>query len=1223
MSAFLGRINIDGGNLASDQYFFDVYIRDCVGGEYIQIDSNVNYTGFPYSFNINSYLGDVSCFEYKVTEVNSLGECTGSQNFTTPTPTMTQTPTITPSPIIPLVVSFGAFIQSGSTVIDYSFTASTVVDENLRVDFTNVLYKNDGSTYEITTGITIEAGYSRADMRVVLNDLDFSELNYDELSFTGVTGNAVNLEYQKYADISFQGQAPPEFTNYIFRSCCPPTYTLQVKVPTMALNPPNGWVYVGFGINDNGRCFIPDVPGGDGSNGIIYGPEIKACAPLYGCNPCPTTTPTPTKTKTPTKTPTQTRTQTKTPTPTKTSTPTPTMTQPPGLIYMSFSSVCDNELFHVSVIPALSGLVVNLPSVNQFGVVATGLVEGNFEPGWCYQYLGNQQLGTYIGSIDNITEILGFVSGENYNTASACTQNNPCSPVDVSVAIELCCENKYGDLQQQLVTLSLQGEIQNLSIGNVVEISADFYRIVQIFKTVNPDLDVIQIQDSDILSETCDDIIETGGTICYTNIFRGCTTGNYYELDENSSELPWKPVNSIWFSNSAFLGYDLCATATTLPNNAEILVISNTLDSPLTSVVNCQDPSCALSPTPTRTQTQTPTVTPTTTKTPTLTPTTQLTQTPTRTQTPTKTVTPTPTKSGNNNPIINTGPLYLSGTSSGVAFQVNQSSLVVKNGILYQGFNNLYPVGTILQGNLYYSRYKTNILDPRPTLVNGELIPLPDTTYKVITASEFLDNPYVKYAACYYGQCPPTTTSPAPYITISFSPLYRNVSDQEKIIYQFQEVQEPVITPIDPYEGEIKIKVYIKNAQQQNPTYNQQSISTVIENFAMILNQNGLNNLITYDLEVITSSNPIYQYIGSNPLGTLNNVNAYFLSQGGFKTITGFDYFVIYALDFIGTGGMAQIGGEGCYVYTQAPTSSYPFQLALNSKVFNHEMGHVLGSHHTFAGNWSSFYNLDHEFLDNVTNSLQCECHSCFDDLIIPYSSETNNKSAIMSYWQTPIEICGQPQGHTSALDLSVKYPTLTTDSQFKLPNPNNNLTGLYNNTNITYNSFFENSDVPSLPTGASVNFTYSLVSPTSDTGSVNVKVSIVSGTTIQIPILQFNITATQGNQNFTYNLNSSERSQIFSISDLSDVGVRFETTGTSTTKYIRISGSSLNFNVNSITYRAKNEFTIRYTDATLSTILTTFNMQGGAFLANDLYTSYEMGIIELQNKLKKHYFEL
>ncbi len=36
-----------------------------------------------------------------------------------------------------------------------------------------------------------------------------------------------------------------------------------------------------------------------------------------------------------------------------------------------------------------------------------------------------------------------------------------------------------------------------------------------------------------------------------------------------------------------------------------------------------------------------------------------------------------------------------------------------------------------------------------------------------------------------------------------------------------------------------------------------------------------------------------------------------------------------------------------------------------------------------------------------------------------------------MSYWQTPIEICGQPQGHTSALDLSIK--SLKNASSFEL----------------------------------------------------------------------------------------------------------------------------------------------------------------------------------------------
>ena len=1264
MPSFLAEINIVGGTLASSEYFFDIYIRSCTGGTWTQIATNVNYSGFPYSFNLYSYLGDVYCYEYRVVEVNLLSECSGSETYPSPTPTNTltptTTPTITPTPTTPYTeILFGVYFESGSTIANYSFTASTPVVESTTIDFTNVLYKNDGSTYEIVSSVTIDAGDTIGTTKVTIPSLNFSDLNYDEISFTGVTGSSETLNFKKYADVQFQGQVGPQFTNYIFKSCCAPFTSISAQVPNTALLPPNGWIYLGWGINDKGTCYIPEGPGGNGQYGAIWGPEIKSCSTIYGCKPCPSPTPTPTitKTSTPTSEPTPraTSTPTNTITPTITTTQTPTITSPPDLIYMSFSSICDNELFHISVLPALSGLVLNLPSVNHIGVVANGFVEGHFEPGQCYQYLGDQQLGTNIGTIDNILEILSFEPGQDYLVPSACTQNNPCSPVSFSVVIELCCPDKYGDTQNTSVTLELMGDIQELQVGNVLSLYGDQYIILVIFNGVYPEFPVVQVQDNQILLDSCDDLISSGVTACYTNLYQGCTTGNYYQLLGNSNYNNFSIVGTIWQNDTAFLGLDLCATAVTLNIISEISPIYSFLLSPLIDVDNCQDPSCALTPTPTPTQTVTPTNTATQTITPTLTPTQTVTPTvtstsppptlsttpttsltPTITTTPTRTPTKTPTQTPSNI-VINTGPLFLSGTSSNVAFYLDPTSLVLKNGVTYQGFENLYEVGTILEGNLYLTQYDTlsASLNKRPVLIDNELVPLTDTTYKVITLDDFLSNPYVRYNTCYQDGCQNGLTSyqTPPYNRVTQPPLYRFSGGTTKIIYEFTEVENPNTDPIIPYDGVIKLKVYVKSTLSSSVYLPE--IEFLVQSFIETMDNSEYENEIEYDIEVLSPSNPLYAFGGTGlALGvSLGSISNYIYSQGGLKTFTGFDYCIYLRLDQslgISSSGIAQIGGNICYAHLINNWNSNlsPAGLSDASYVFNHELGHVLGSFHTFACNWSQIFDLDTLNLDNHTQSNQGTCYSCDNDLYITYSAETNNKRAIMSYTLIGGDSCGQPSSHSTALDSSVFYETFTPgpSNVILLPNQWTTLetSFAYNfgDTNINYINYFDSSDIPSLPTTASVKFNYSFLSPPPVAPDpLYANVYIVSGTTKLLEIAEFIITSFQSNTSFTYNFDGSEISQIFGVSDLTKIGIMFEVENFVPGHNLQIIGSTVNFTVDSIIYRAKEEFTVKYTDNTLTTVSYTYNTPSGSVPLIDKFTSYEYSVFETLNKLKKNYF--
>lgn len=329
MPGFLGQINIDGGTVTGSSYTYDVIVKSCTESIWVQIGNSVPYSSFPVFFDVFQTLGETYCYEYKVFEENFLAQCEGVVNFATPTPTPTQTPTVTPSTTPPeIIIYFGSLYESGSTIATYTLTASTTLSQSMRIEFTNTLFKKDGSTYDIVTGVTINGGETIGTTTVTLNDLNYEDLDYYQTIFDVTSPTEENITFDKYDDVVFENEPAPPLTNFLFKSCCTPLVLKSMKVPLTATLPPNGWVYLGKGFEDKGKCYIPAEPGGTGVNGVIYTPEIQSCLGPK-CKPCPSPTNTPTKTQTPTVTPTRTLTPTNTPTNTQTPTVTQTSTNTP------------------------------------------------------------------------------------------------------------------------------------------------------------------------------------------------------------------------------------------------------------------------------------------------------------------------------------------------------------------------------------------------------------------------------------------------------------------------------------------------------------------------------------------------------------------------------------------------------------------------------------------------------------------------------------------------------------------------------------------------------------------------------------------------------------------------------------------------------------------------------------------------------------------------------
>ena len=234
--------------------------------------------------------------------ISFVGSCQIPTPSVTPTISLTPsvTPSITPSPSYTgVTVEFGVTYDSGSTVADYSFTASTAVSQDTTINFTNVLSKNDNTRFLIVSAVTINSGSTVGTTTAVDRNVDYTDVRGYQTSFTAITstGDIVG-KTDNSKSVNFVAKNTPIYVFWRFRACCPTTNPqfIDVQVDSEAVAT-GGWVDLGFGVLYNDKCYTPYAQEGDGSEGIMYGPDFKDCNDSK-CS-CPSVTPTPTPTVTP------------------------------------------------------------------------------------------------------------------------------------------------------------------------------------------------------------------------------------------------------------------------------------------------------------------------------------------------------------------------------------------------------------------------------------------------------------------------------------------------------------------------------------------------------------------------------------------------------------------------------------------------------------------------------------------------------------------------------------------------------------------------------------------------------------------------------------------------------------------------------------------------------------------------------------------------------------
>jgi len=283
-----------------------VYTNDgsLINGGLVYTD-NCPIQGGTSPLPINIYLSETGSTEvystFSAGTVAFVGNCIVPTPSVTPTISLTPsvTPSITPTPSYTgITVEFGTSYESGSTIADYSFTASTAVSQDTTIDFTNVLSKTDNTPVLIVSAVTINSGQTIGSSTVT-NTTNYDEIRGYETSFTAVTSTGDLIgKTNNTKSVNFIAKNSPLYQLWIFRACCkdssPSEIQVQVDGDAVASG---GWVDLGFGVYLYDNCYIPYEPGGDGSDGIMYGPDFKGCS-YSGCL-CPSVTPTPTPTVTP------------------------------------------------------------------------------------------------------------------------------------------------------------------------------------------------------------------------------------------------------------------------------------------------------------------------------------------------------------------------------------------------------------------------------------------------------------------------------------------------------------------------------------------------------------------------------------------------------------------------------------------------------------------------------------------------------------------------------------------------------------------------------------------------------------------------------------------------------------------------------------------------------------------------------------------------------------
>jgi hypothetical protein len=409
-------------------------------------------------------------------------------------------------------LTLDAYYYSGSLIIDYVLTSTKVYNQDIRVDFTNVLEVISGTTIEIITGVTINSGKTRGVTKVIFPNYNFNNLTQlSSLSNVEFINTIPNTLFN-FEEIVIFNTVPPTLTPTMTPTLTPgfipsptPTRTVTPTItptitPTRTVTPTN------TPPNTN-------TPTNTSTNTPTVTPT-NTSTPTNTITP--TVTPTVTKTVTPTNTPTNTVTPTLSPsntiTPTVTPSITPTNTVTPTVTPTSGATPsCPYEVGYFNTLGNVMRFDYNVID-NQIYVVTTGGTEV-YDTSYSYiQTIPNSfTAGTPSYASIVFAEPTGLPSPASYVFAGGDTDNKSIdvfelygsvsSTINVGTSITEMSVSKNQDYVGYLMPNSgLYGQIavSSLTLGFTIDVSA----------TTNGDISLSRLDDKFWIVSTGDTIIK-------------------------------------------------------------------------------------------------------------------------------------------------------------------------------------------------------------------------------------------------------------------------------------------------------------------------------------------------------------------------------------------------------------------------------------------------------------------------------------------------------------------------------------------------------------------------------------------------------------------------------------------------------------------------------------------------------------------------------------------
>jgi hypothetical protein len=476
-------------------------------------------------------------------------------------------------------ITLDAYYYSGSLIIDYILTTSKIYNQDITVNFTNVLEVYTGTSVEVITGVTIPSGEYRGTTKII-----FTGYDYDNLTQTSYLKN-IKIQ-ESFLGIVFN------FNESVVFDTPPPTQTptktptpsvTVTKTPTSSINPtPSVTVTKTQTPTNTPTVTVTSTPTPSITSTKTSTPSITPTnSPTNSPTSSVTTTNTPTNTPTPTtntatntpsvtptNTPTPSVTPTNTPTPSVTKTQTPTITPTPTVTPTSGATPsCPYEVGYFNTLGNVMRFNINTIYDGNIYVVTRG---GTQVYDTSYNYIqtipnsftaGTPSYASIVFAEDNTgPSPLSYVfdGGDTNNKSIDVFELNgsTSSLINVGTSIGEMAVSKNQDVVGYLMPDSgLYGQIvvSALTLGFTIDVSA----------TTNGDISLSRLDDKFWIVSTGDTIIKVvpGGKVIDSTV--SIPSGGYPGYIKTILDDPTNGYTYLLVSGQGLFVYDSPSTVAT------------------------------------------------------------------------------------------------------------------------------------------------------------------------------------------------------------------------------------------------------------------------------------------------------------------------------------------------------------------------------------------------------------------------------------------------------------------------------------------------------------------------------------------------------------------------------------------------------------------------------------------------------------------------------------